>query len=154
MSGVTYRTCPVCGREFGQPNDPGRKRTYDTDACRQRAYRERGGRASGTRPESARQRQRREEAEAWAREEAAREAERQRSERRQKRADERAQQARRESAPDDRWSWPVAGDDAATAKRRRTCGLLLDRARHASTPPAEAAACRERAEQMRERYGL
>jgi endogenous inhibitor of DNA gyrase (YacG/DUF329 family) len=30
---VIYRTCPVCGRIFGQPDDPGRKRRFCSDAC-------------------------------------------------------------------------------------------------------------------------
>jgi hypothetical protein len=38
---VIYRTCPACGRRFGQPDDPGRKRRYCSDACKQAAYRAR-----------------------------------------------------------------------------------------------------------------
>ena len=37
-----YRTCPACGRRFGQPDDPGRKRRFCSDACKQAAYRARG----------------------------------------------------------------------------------------------------------------
>jgi endogenous inhibitor of DNA gyrase (YacG/DUF329 family) len=36
---VIYRTCPTCGRRFGQPDDPGRKRRFCSDACKQAAYR-------------------------------------------------------------------------------------------------------------------
>jgi endogenous inhibitor of DNA gyrase (YacG/DUF329 family) len=35
---VIHRTCPTCGRTFGQPNDPGRKRRFCSDACKQAAY--------------------------------------------------------------------------------------------------------------------
>jgi endogenous inhibitor of DNA gyrase (YacG/DUF329 family) len=38
---VIYRTCPTCGRRFGQPDDPGRKRRFCSDACKQAAYRQR-----------------------------------------------------------------------------------------------------------------
>jgi hypothetical protein len=33
---VIYRTCPTCGHCFGQPDDPGRKRRFCSDACNQR----------------------------------------------------------------------------------------------------------------------
>jgi hypothetical protein len=36
-----WRTCPVCGRSFEQPDDPGRKRVYCSRACQQAAYRQR-----------------------------------------------------------------------------------------------------------------
>jgi endogenous inhibitor of DNA gyrase (YacG/DUF329 family) len=38
---VIYRTCPTCGHRFGQPDDPGRKRRFCSDACKQAAYRQR-----------------------------------------------------------------------------------------------------------------
>jgi hypothetical protein len=38
---VIYRTGPACGRRFGQPDDPGRKRRFCSDACKQAAYRAR-----------------------------------------------------------------------------------------------------------------
>jgi endogenous inhibitor of DNA gyrase (YacG/DUF329 family) len=38
---VIYRTCPACGRRFSQPDDPGRKRRFCSDACKQAAYRAR-----------------------------------------------------------------------------------------------------------------
>jgi hypothetical protein len=37
----TYRTCPTCGHRFGQPDDPGRKCRFCSDACKQAAYRAR-----------------------------------------------------------------------------------------------------------------
>jgi predicted nucleic acid-binding Zn ribbon protein len=36
-----WRTCPVCGASFEQPDDPGRKRVYCSRACQQAAYRAR-----------------------------------------------------------------------------------------------------------------
>jgi predicted nucleic acid-binding Zn ribbon protein len=36
-----WRTCPVCGAGFEQPDDPGRKRVYCSRACQQAAYRTR-----------------------------------------------------------------------------------------------------------------
>jgi endogenous inhibitor of DNA gyrase (YacG/DUF329 family) len=38
---VIYRTCPACGRSFAQPDDPGRKRRFCSDVCKQAAYRAR-----------------------------------------------------------------------------------------------------------------
>jgi hypothetical protein len=38
---VIYRDCPTCERRFGQPDDPGRKRRFCSDACKQAAYRAR-----------------------------------------------------------------------------------------------------------------
>ncbi|HET9556863.1 MAG TPA: hypothetical protein VFS70_06975, partial [Actinomycetota bacterium] len=38
---VIHRDCPTCGRRFGQPDDPGRKRRFCSDACKQTAYRAR-----------------------------------------------------------------------------------------------------------------
>jgi endogenous inhibitor of DNA gyrase (YacG/DUF329 family) len=38
---VIYRACPTCGASFGQPDDPGRKRRFGSDACKQIAYRAR-----------------------------------------------------------------------------------------------------------------
>lgn len=143
---MVWTECAACGRGFDQPDDPGRKREYCSNACRQRAYRARGGRASGTRRESARARQQREEQEAWAREEARREQERQRSQRR------RGRTSTSTDVPE--WCRERYSDDAATAKRRRTCRLLYERATHGSTPQHEAAACREKADAMRKRHGL
>ena len=34
---VIYRTCPACGGSFGQPDDPGRKRRFCSNACKQAA---------------------------------------------------------------------------------------------------------------------
>ena len=136
---VIYRTCPACGRRFGQPDDPGRERRFCSDACKQAAYR-------------ARKRER-EQARRHAHEEHAR---RQRD------------RARRTPPPHAGTSRPgpyCAGcgghrgphtlhhDQAAHDRgRRRYDGLY---AKAASTGfPEEADACRAKAEQLRARYGL
>jgi hypothetical protein len=41
--------CAGCGVTFAQPDDPGRKRRYHDDACKQRAYRERKAAAEARR---------------------------------------------------------------------------------------------------------
>lgn len=146
MATILSSTCETCGVTFLQPDDPGRRREYCSNACRQRAYRARGGRASGTRRESARARARREEQEAWAREEARRERDRQRK------ARERGRDSAPGAVPD--WCRPRSSDDARTAKRRATCRALLERAGHPGTNAHEASACRDKAEAMRARYGL
>jgi dTMP kinase len=148
---IIWRDCEHCGREFSQPDDPGRKRRFCADACKQAAYRARKRHA-----EQARRR---------AEEEAARRA---REERR--RRDEQARQRQRGHRPP-----PHAGssrpgsfcgacgghrgphtthhDQAAHERaRRRYEGL---RAKAVSTGFAEeAAACQAKAEQLRVKYGL
>ena len=44
-----WRTCPVCGAAFEQPDDPGRKRVYCSRACQQAAYRARQRAGTGQR---------------------------------------------------------------------------------------------------------
>jgi hypothetical protein len=147
---IIWRDCEHCGREFSQPDDPGRKRRFCGDACKQAAYRARKRHA-----EQARRR---------AEEEAARQA---REERR--RRDEQARQRRAHQPPPHAGSsrpGPFCGacgghrgphtahhDQAAHERaRRRYEGL---RAKAASTGFAEeAAACRVKAEQLRAKYGL
>jgi hypothetical protein len=144
-----YAECPTCSRTFGQPDDPGRKRRYCSDACRQRAYRARGGRASGTRQQSPGARQRQAEQEAWAEQEAARERDRQRK------ARARGRPAEQIPVPD--WTRPEFGtftDTPDMAKKRAMCFLLYCRANHDGADPTEAAACRDKAEKIRARYGL
>lgn len=137
-----------CGVTFRQLRDPGREREYLNNAHKQRAYRARNPHKnhSGTRRESASARARREQEEAWAREEARKEKERQRS----------YQRRGREYKVGDVPSWCRRNyaDDAATAKRRNVCKLLYERGTHHSTPGPEAAACREKAEKLRAKYGL
>jgi dTMP kinase len=148
---IIWRDCEHCGREFSQPDDPGRKRRFCADACKQAAYRARKRHA-----DHARRR---------AEEEAARRA---REERR--RRDEQARQRRAHRPPphagSSRRPGPFCGpcgghrgphtthhDQAAHERaRRRYEGL---RAKAAATGFAEeAAACRAKAEQLRAKYGL
>ena len=41
MTAAIWGTCTSCGSSFGQPDDPGRKRIYCSQACQQAAYRAR-----------------------------------------------------------------------------------------------------------------
>jgi hypothetical protein len=148
---IIWRDCEHCGREFSQPDDPGRKRRFCADACKQAAYRVRKRHA-----DQARRR---------AEEEAARRA---REERRQR--DEQARQRQRAHRPPPHAGssrpGPFCGacgghrgphtthhDQAVHERaRRRYDGL---RAKAAATGFAEeAAACRAKAEQLRTKYGL
>jgi dTMP kinase len=148
---IIWRDCEHCGRAFSQPDDPGRKRRFCADACKQAAYRARKRQA-----EQARRR---------AEEEAARRA---REERR--RREEQARQRQRAHRPPPHAGssrpGPFCGacgghrgphtthhDQAAHERaRRRYEGL---RAKAASTGfSEEAAACRAKAEQLRAKYGL
>jgi hypothetical protein len=141
--------CRSCAREFFQAADPGKRKEYCSAACRQRAYRARGGRASGTRRESASARARREEQEAYAREEARREQERQRSQRR------RGHQQDTSHRPD--WCQPEYGiftDTKDQAKARARCGLLFDRALHPQTGAEAADACIKAAQRIARRHNL
>jgi hypothetical protein len=145
---VIHRTCPTCGRRFGQPDDPGRKRRYCSDACKQAAYRARKRareQAHQRAQDDARRRQREEQ------------ARRQRDRARTHRPPPHAGSSR---------SGPFCGacgghrgphtfhhDQAAQDRaRRRYDGL---HAKAASTGfPEEADACRTKAEQLRTKYGL
>jgi hypothetical protein len=147
---IIWRDCEHCGRALSQPDDPGRKRRFCSDACKQAAYRARKRHA-----EQARRR---------AEEETAR---RTREERR--RREEQARQRRAHRPPPHAGSsrpgpfcGPCGGhrgphtthhDQVAHERaRRRYEGL---RAKAAATGFAEeAAACRAKAEQLRAKYGL
>lgn len=146
MTTAVTSVCAGCGVTFEQPADPGRRRLYHDNACRQRAYRARGGRASGTRTSKAQQEQRRAEEEAWAEAQAKRERERERSQRRRGRGEERL------DVPD--WCRPVAADAPDRARKRTTCEALMKRAAHAGTPEAEARECRKKAQTLRVIYAL
>jgi Protein of unknown function (DUF2786) len=146
---IIWRDCEYCGNEFSQPDDPGRKRRFCADACKQAAYRARKRQA-----DQARRR---------AEEEAARRAS-------EERRDEQARQRQRAHRPPphagssrpgpfcgacggDRGAHTYHHDQAAHERaRRRYEGLC---AKAASTGfPEEAAACRAKAAQLRAKYGL
>lgn len=135
---TVYLDCAGCGVTFGQPNDPGRKRRYHDDACKQRAYRQRSGKDGH---EAKRARQEREQAR---REQEARKA-------RERRAREAREQAHRAGAD---WTAPRSTDTAAQKRARATCRKLMDRASHRNTNEHEASACREKADAIREKHGL
>ncbi len=127
--------CPKCGTEFGQPDDPGKRRTYCTNACRQSAYRDR--------VKEQRQEQQAHE-------------QKQRQQSREESSQRRQQRRRRQESygtPHDWWS-PRTTDDSAQAKARATCARLMERAEHGKTTEHEAAACREKAAHIREKRGL
>jgi hypothetical protein len=147
---IIWRGCEHCGRAFSQPDDPGRKRRFCGDACKQAAYRARKRYA-----DQARRR---------AEEEGARRA---REERR--RRDEYARQRQRAHRPPHAGSsrpGPFCGacgghrgphtthhDQAAHERARRPYEGL--RAKAAATGFAEeAAACQAKAQQLRAKYGL
>ena len=144
---VIYRTCPACGRRFGQPDDPGRKRRFCSDACKQAAYRTRKRER-----EQARQRAQ-DDADRRAREEHARRA---------------RDRTRRTPPPHAGTSRPgsLCGscgghrgphtfhhDQAAHDRARRRYNGLHAKA-DSTGYPEEATACRAKAEQLRAKYGL
>ena len=153
---VIYRTCPACGRSFGQPDDPGRKRRFCSDACKQAAYRRRKRQAE-------QQRRYRE----WASQQ--REEQRRREDARRQREEQARQRQRAHRPP------PHAGssrpgsfcgacgghrgphtthhDQAAHERARRRYDGLSAKA-DSTGFPEEAAACRAKAEQLRAKYGL
>jgi Protein of unknown function (DUF2786) len=156
-----WQTCPSCGSTFEQPDDPGRKRVYCSRACQQAAYRARQRQSAGQRHRSGQQRSgsqgRRQD---W------------RSERQEQRrsgaGSDRPGAGQRQH---DRQDWhagqrqqhrPAPGGanghrpGATTdelARIRRIIAALLRKAA-ATTFPHEAAACREKAEALRAKYGL
>lgn len=136
-----------CGVTFRQLRDPGREREYLNNAHKQRAYRARNPHRShsGTHRESASARRRREQEEAWAREEARREKERQRA---------RQRRGTQETTDVPPWCRRNFRDDPATAKRREKARLLMERGLHRSTNDHERDACLGMAERMRAKYGL
>ena len=159
MSAATiWRTCPSCGASFEQPDDPGRKRVYCSRACQQAAYRARqrynaGQRHSGGQQRTGRQDQR----EDWRSERHEQRRQRANSDRpgagqRQHRRHEQRQQHRPPpSSANGHRPGATSGDELA--RIRRIIAALLRKAA-ATTFPHEAAACRQKAEALRAKYGL
>ena len=155
MTATIWRTCPSCFGSFEQPDDPGRKRVYCSRACQQAAYRARQRTSSGQRSgrqdwcsdhQEQRQEQRRQRAGSE------RPGAGQRQHRRQERQDQQHRQRRPppHSANGHR-PGATSGDDLA--RIRRIIAALLRKAA-ATSFPHEAAACREKAEALRAKYGL
>jgi Protein of unknown function (DUF2786) len=158
MTATIWRTCPSCYGSFEQPDDPGRKRVYCSRACQQAAYRARQRTSAGQRHSDGQQRtgrqDRRSERQEQRRQRAGsqRPGAGQRHQQRQERQDQKHQQRRPppHSANGHR-SGARSGDDLA--RIRRIIAALLRKAA-ATSFPHEAAACREKAEALRTKYGL
>jgi Protein of unknown function (DUF2786) len=152
MTATIWRTCPSCGASFEQPDDPGRKRVYCSRACQQAAYRARQRHSSGQqrtgrqdwRSESHEQRRQRAGS--------ARAGAGQRHKQRQERQDHQHRQ-RRPPPGSANGQRPGAASGDELARIRRIIAALLRKAA-ATSFPHEAAACREKAEALRAKYGL
>jgi hypothetical protein len=131
-------TCRRCGVTFQQANDPGRKRQFCGNACRQADYRARAGK---TGHEAAQERARKEQER---REQDARRA-------RERRAKEARDQAHRAGAD---WTAPNHRDTPAQARARAMCRKLMDRAAHVRSQGHEADLAREKAAAIRAKHGL
>jgi hypothetical protein len=153
-----WSDCAHCGAEFGQPNDPGRKRQFCSGRCRTAAYRARKRRQE----QAEQQRQRR--FYEQAREHARRQQQQDQQQRQRERARARASQPPPHAGTSQSGTWCGAcggmrgphthhHDDQAHARaRRRYDGL---KAKAASTSfPHEADACHAKADAMRDKYGL
>jgi Protein of unknown function (DUF2786) len=147
MTATIWRTCPSCGSAFEQPDDPGRKRVYCSRACQQAAYRARQRTSAGQ------HRSRQDRRHDW------------RSERHQRpgseqpgpgqRHDQHRQQHQQRRPPPHSANGhgPGAASSDDLARIRRIIAALLRKAA-ATSFPHEAAACREKAEALRAKYGL
>jgi hypothetical protein len=147
MTATIWRTCPSCYASFEQPDDPGRKRIYCSRACQQAAYRARqrtsAGQHSGRQDwRSERHEQRRQRASSH------------QAGAGQRRRQHTGQHDQRQPPPhsaNGHRSGAGSGDDLA--RIRRIIAALLRKAA-ATSYPHEAAACRDKAEALRVKYGL
>jgi len=155
MTATIWRTCPSCYGSFEQPDDPGRKRVYCSRACQQAAYRARQRTSAGQ--HTGRQDQRQD----WRSESQDRRRQRAGSERpgagqRQHRRQEHQDRQHRQRRPPPgsaNGHRPGATSGDELARIRRIIAALLRKAA-ATNFPHEAAACREKAEALRAKYGL
>jgi endogenous inhibitor of DNA gyrase (YacG/DUF329 family) len=145
---VIYRTCPTCGHRFDQPDDPGRKRPFCSDACKQAAYRAR--------------KHAREQARQHAQDDARRRAHEEHARRTRERARTHRPPPHAGSSRPGPFCGACAGhrgphtfhhDQAAHDRARRRYDGLCAKA-DSTGFPEEAAACRTKAEQLRTKYGL
>jgi hypothetical protein len=152
VTATIWRTCPSCGVGFEQPDDPGRKRVYCSRACQQAAYRVRQRHSSGQQRtgrqdwrsdhhEQRRQRFRSEQAGAGQRH----------HQRQDQHTGQREQRRPPPGSANGQRPGATSGDDLA--RIRRIIAALLRKAA-ATSFPHEAAACREKAEALRAKYGL
>jgi hypothetical protein len=148
VTATIWRTCPSCGASFEQPDDPGRKRVYCSRACQQAAYRARQRTSAGQRTgrrdwRSQRHEQRRQ------RPRSERPGAGHRQHRRQdEHTGDRDQRRPPPGSANGQRPGATSGDDLA-----RIIAALLRKAA-ATSFPHEAAACREKAEALRAKYGL
>jgi hypothetical protein len=154
MTATIWRTCPSCGAGFEQPDDPGRKRVYCSRACQQAAYRARQRASAGQRHSGGQQRTGRQD---WRSDGHEQRRQRARSDRpgagqRHHQRHERQEQ-RRPPPGSANGHHPRAASGDELARIRRIIAALLRKAA-ATTFPHEAAACREKAEALRVKYGL
>jgi hypothetical protein len=158
VTATIWRTCPSCFGSFEQPDDPGRKRVYCSRACQQAAYRARQRSSAGQRHTSGQQRTGRQD---WRSDHHQQRRQRAGSERpgagqrQRQRQDSHDQQHQRRRPPpgsaNGQRSGAGSGDELA--RIRRIIAALLRKAA-ATSFPHEAAACREKAEALRAKYGL
>lgn len=137
---LIWTECAQCGVRFTQRDDPGTKRKYHSDACRQKAWRERH--------RAERRQYKFEQEQAWAKDQAKKQRERERSERRR---------TGREHVPEGvpAWCFPVAGDGAQEADERRLCFELYKRhLRPVGPDDHEAALAKVAADKKRKRWGF
>jgi hypothetical protein len=151
MTATIWRTCPSCGSSFEQPDDPGRKRIYCSRACQQAAYRARQRTSAGQ------HRSRQDGRQNWRSERHEQRRQRPGSERpgAGQRHHQRGQQHQQRRPPPHSANGqrPGAGSGDDLARIRRIIAALLRKAA-ATSYPHEAAACREKAEALRVKYGL
>jgi hypothetical protein len=151
MTATIWRTCPSCGVSFEQPDDPGRKRVYCSRACQQAAYRARQRTSTGQRHSSGQQRTGRHE-QRHQRAGSQRPGAGQRHHQRQdQHSGQRGQRRPPPHGANGQRPGAASGDDLA--RIRRIIAALLRKAA-ATSFPHEAAACREKAEALRAKYGL
>jgi uncharacterized protein DUF2786 len=158
MTATIWRTCPSCFGSFEQPDDPGRKRVYCSRACQQAAYHARQRASAGQRHSSGQQRTGRQD---WRSEYREQRREHAGSERpgagkhQHQRQDRQDQQHRQRRPPPHSANGhrPGATNGDELTRIRRIIAALLRKAA-ATSFPHEAAACRDKAEALRAKYGL
>jgi hypothetical protein len=157
VTATIWRTCPSCGASFEQPDDPGRKRVYCSRACQQAAYRARQ-RHSGQRHSGGQQRTGRQDWRSQSHEQRRQRAGSDRAgagQRQHRRQDQHTgqHQQQRPAPGSANGHRPGATSSDELARIRRIIAALLRKAA-TTTFPHEAAACRDKAEALRVKYGL
>jgi hypothetical protein len=147
VTATIWRTCPSCYASFEQPDDPGRKRVYCSRACQQAAYRARQRTSAGQHTGR----------EDWRSERHEQRRQHPRSERPgagQRHEEHRQQHQQRRPPPHSANGHRPGNASSDDLARIRSIIAALLRKAAATTYPHEAAACREKAEALRAKYGL